>query len=347
MTIQEIDPIKDPRWAALLERHPRATIFHTPAWLEVLRRTYGYEPFALTTATSGEDLKNGLVACRVRSWLTGSRTVSLPFSDHCEPLVETEEEFGCLLSNLKAGLYVSRAKYLEVRRIMPLAGSSIDFEKVDGFCLHRLDLRSSVEELFRGFHRDCIQRKIQRAERETLNYEDGRSESLLTRFYRLLVQTRRRQQLPPQPPAWFRNLMEQMGDQLKIRLVSKDAEPVASILTLRYKDTLVYKYGCSDRKFSKLGGTHLLLWKAIQEAKSAGLTSFDLGRSDWDNHGLIAFKDRWGASRSVVSCLRYGPHSARRRLTSDWQTRLARRLFGHTPNALLPLTGSLLYRHLA
>jgi lipid II:glycine glycyltransferase (peptidoglycan interpeptide bridge formation enzyme) len=92
---------------------------------------------------------------------------------------------------------------------------------------------------------------------------------------------------------------------------------------------------------------HLLFWKAIQEAKSEQLSSFDLGRSDWENHGLIAFKDRWGASQSVVSCLRYSPHSAVRRATSTWQTRLARRLCGHTPNALLPLTGSLVYRHLA
>jgi hypothetical protein len=32
-----------------------------------------------------------LVFCRVRSWLTGRRSISLPFSDHCEPLVESHE----------------------------------------------------------------------------------------------------------------------------------------------------------------------------------------------------------------------------------------------------------------
>jgi hypothetical protein len=87
MIIHEIDPVQDPRWAVFIARHPQATIFHTPTWLEVLRRTYGYEPFALTTASLGEDLNNGLVACRVKSWFTGRRTVSLPLSDHCELLV--------------------------------------------------------------------------------------------------------------------------------------------------------------------------------------------------------------------------------------------------------------------
>ena len=33
-----------------------------------------------------EPLENGFLFCRVESWLTGRRLVSLPFSDHCEPL---------------------------------------------------------------------------------------------------------------------------------------------------------------------------------------------------------------------------------------------------------------------
>ena len=49
MTVWQIDPVQDPRWAVFIERHPGATVFHTPGWLEALRRTYGYEPAALTT----------------------------------------------------------------------------------------------------------------------------------------------------------------------------------------------------------------------------------------------------------------------------------------------------------
>ena len=49
-----LDPIRDPRWPELLNRHPGATVFHTPGWLEALRRTYGYEPGVLTTAEREE-----------------------------------------------------------------------------------------------------------------------------------------------------------------------------------------------------------------------------------------------------------------------------------------------------
>src|SRR2546430_5296635 len=90
--LYSLDPLEDPRWAEFVQRHPRASVFHTPGWLEALRRTYGYEPVVYTTSLPRAELTNGLVFCRVRSWLTGRRLVSLPFSDHCEPLVHNSEE---------------------------------------------------------------------------------------------------------------------------------------------------------------------------------------------------------------------------------------------------------------
>ena len=342
MTLRRIDPVEDPRWSLFLERDPRATVFHTPAWLEVLRRTYGYEPRALTTASPGHDLSNGLVFCGVRSWLTGCRIVSLPFSDHCEPLVENRQELEYLLCGLKTDLNAKKWKYVEIRPIKCFTepiGGMVESER---FWLHRLDLHPSLEELYHSLHKDCIQRKIRRAEREALTYEAGRSEALLGQFYRLLVLTRRRQHLPPQPWAWFLNLTACMGDNLKIRVVSKNAHPVASILTLRHKGTLVYKYGCSDDRLNSLGGMQMLIWKAIQEAKYEGLVSFDLGRSEWHNDGLVQFKDRWGAAKFPLTYWRY-PSSLH--TADDVGKTIAKHIFAHLPDSILPTAGRFLYRH--
>jgi len=343
MTVYKVDPLRDERWVAFLERHPGASVFHTPGWLEALRRTYGYESHVSTTSAPREDLRNGLVCCRIHSWLTGRRLVSLPFSDHCEPLVGGEEELASLLSSLKSHLH--RKEYVELRprlQVGALAGSEIGRT----FCFHLLDLRPSLETLYRNFHKDCVQRKIRRAEREGLTYEEGATETLLSQFYELMVQTRRRQLLPPQPIAWFRNLIVCTGKSLKIRLVYKHNQPVASILTLRYKDTLVYKYGCSDKAFSNLGGMHLLFWRAIQEAKGDGLEKFDLGRSDLDNPGLIDFKDRWGAQRSVLTYYRYGMSALTKASPAGWKVRFAKYAFARLPSFMLVSAGRLLYRHI-
>ena len=90
--IHDLSPLADPRWAQMLNSHSNASIFHSAGWLRALQTTYGYEPLAYTSAPPGTPLSNAVVFCRVNSWLTGKRLVSLPFSDHCEPLVDSVDQ---------------------------------------------------------------------------------------------------------------------------------------------------------------------------------------------------------------------------------------------------------------
>ena len=125
--------------------------------------------------------------------------------------------------------------------------------------------------------------------------------------------------------------------------------PVAGMLTLRYKDTLTYKYGCSDAQFNRLGGMHLLYWKSIQDAKNSGLRLFDLGRTDIDQPGLITFKNRWGATQSTLAYVRYfAPGSAAHVFDPYLRSRavaMVKRVFSHTPSGILSLVGNVLYKH--
>ena len=78
-------------------------MFHTPGWLEALHRTHGYRPVVLSTFARDQELRNAMVFCRVDSFLTGCRLVSVPFADHCEPLVDGPkdlEEFLRLMGEL-------------------------------------------------------------------------------------------------------------------------------------------------------------------------------------------------------------------------------------------------------
>ncbi len=341
--VYTIDPLRDPRWAEFISRHNSASVFHSPPWLEAVQRTYGYTPVVYTTSPPSSPLSNGIVLCQINSWLTGRRMVSVPFSDHCEPLLDSPSAAAAIVEELKDAVDAGKWKYVELRPTSELP--TLDGAVRSPACyLHMLDLRPSLEDLFRSFHKDCVQRKVRRAEREALVCESGNSERLLNAFYRLMVQTRRRHQLPPQPILWFRNLAACMGDRLQIRVAFKDGNEIASILTVQHKDVVVYKYGCSDTAFQNLGGTPFLFWKTIDEAKAAGLTCMDFGRSDADNPGLIAFKDRWGAKSSKLTYLRWSrkqvTDGARRRSSS-----IVKQLFALMPDAVLQATGRILYRH--
>ena len=347
----QIDPLTDPRWDRFLLQNSRASLFHSAPWLEALRRTYGYQPVAFTTSAPYEDLENALVFCRVESWLTGRRLVSLPFSDSCELLVNGATELGILLADLENRARREKWRYVEIRPLDSLQASEATTWpcSTQEYAYHKLDLSPDLNTLFRNFHRNSTQRKVRRAERERMEYREGTLD-LLDDFYYLLMITRKRHHIPPQPINWHRNLIACFGDALKIRMTFKDGRPIAGMLTLQYKDTMTYKYGGSDPDYNKFGSMHLLFWKAIQEAKNSRLKAFDFGRTDADQHGLITFKGRWGATQSRLIYLRYLlPGKAPGFLdpaTGNWKTQLAKNVFAHMPRSLLAAIGDRLYRHI-
>lgn len=348
--VYEIYPSKDPRWEGLLERHASASVFHSRPWLDALRKTYGYESLAYTTSAPGEPLRNALLFCRTESWLTGRRLVSLPFSDHCEPLLDHPEDWHIFAQKLRDESQTGKWRYIEMRPLgSPHVVSSLSYPSAR-YTLHRLNLKPDLKALFGAFHKDSIQRKIKRAKREGLVSQVGTSEPILDAFYRLLTITRRRHGVPPQPKAWFRNLIECFGPALQISIALKGQTPVAGMITLRHKKTLVYKYGGSDARYNNLGSIHSLYWEAIQQAKALGLEELDLGRSDSDQSGLIRFKSRWGASVSNLTYFRFAPSSEARHwfepMGNSWKVRAAQVFVGHLPARLLPGLGSLLYKHI-
>ena len=338
----EIDPLHDPRWKAFVASHPDASVFHQVEWLEALKSCYGYMPTALTLTPPQSPLENGLVYCRVQSKLTGTRIVSLPFSDHCEPLINTPEDLNAFAAHLAGSVQKNGWKYFELRPMLHIPDDKNNIGVSQSYYLHRLDLRPSEQLLFRKFHKDCIQRKIRRGER-SLRCEEGTSESLLQAFYKLMIKTRRRQGVPPQPLDWFRSVIATMGENAQIWVAFKGETPVSSNFTLTTKKTLVYKYGCSDSRFNNLGGTPLLFWNAIQRSRTAGIEELDMGRSDIANAGLVAFKEHWGAERSSVKYWRYPYRAAS--LNPERLIRYVKNVISIAPDRALMLLGNLLYRH--
>lgn len=344
MTVFRIDPLQDPRWKSLLAWHPDASIFHRVEWLQALKSSYGYTPFALTTSPPGSPLMDGLPVCEIRSPLTGRRFVSVPFSDHCQPLISDPRTISAFIHTLTECATAERQKYFEIRPITYQPNETPGLEISQSYHLHRLDLRPSLESLFKRFDKSSVQRKIRRAERESLRYEEGSSQKLLNFFYKLMIMTRRRHGLPPQPLKWFQALIASLGSDLKIRVAFKNDAAVASILTVAYKKTLVYKYGCSDLRYSNLGANILVFWHAIQDAKAQGIEELDMGRSDLENQGLAVFKENWGAQRSSLNYLRYPGQSAKP--GPEDLIKHVRSLVAIAPDISLVMLSNLFYRHI-
>lgn len=345
MNINIIDPLSDSRWDDLVACHPKSSAFHQRGWIEALARTYGYEPIALTTAAEGEPLTDGMVLCRVSSWITGTRMVSLPFADHCEPLLDDAGQLHEFINWLRVACEREHWRYVELRPMSRLQDPGCLLEHSGSYYFHQLDLSPKLERILGKLHKDSIQRRIRRAEKERLAYEVGRSEQLLNDFYRLMVRTRRRHGLLPQPRQWFRDLIQCMGDKVQIRLAKKDGLPVAAMFNLLHRSTVIYKYGCSDERFHHFGIMPFLFWRLIEESKASGAEQIDFGRSDREHQSLISFKDKFGTRRESLTYYRY-PVSETRKMSASWTFHMGQRLFPVLPDAVLSTAGGILYRHL-
>ena len=348
MRLYQADPISDSRWIEFIEAHSRASVFHSPAWLRALRVTYDYHPVVFTTSPPNQELRNGLVFCEVNSWLTGKRLVSLPFSDHCDPLCDSVQDLNFLLRHLQLSLKDEGWKYLEIRPSstnISRVEEGVEFSPAARHFLHILELSRDVNEIFRSLDKDSIQRRTIRADRAGLLEKCGSSDDILKDFYALFVTTRKRYSLPPIPYRWFKNLIQCLKEALKIRLAYRDGEPIAGILTLQFKETVYYKYGCSKGQFHRLGAMPWLLWKAIADAKSSGAAKFDLGRTDEGNRGLLRFKNHFVAHAQNLIYWKF-PHTRSPITESGWKIRVAKRMFSCMPERLLSLTGDLIYRHI-
>jgi len=121
--------------------------------MQALRATYGYEPVVFTNAVPGTALTNAIVFCRIKSFLTGSRLVSVTFADHCDPLVSSSSDLNNLLSHAEQTLASEACQYFELRC---LSSTPTHFEQRatgQSFAHRVLDLRTNIEILFRHFQR--------------------------------------------------------------------------------------------------------------------------------------------------------------------------------------------------
>jgi GNAT acetyltransferase-like protein len=340
--VYQVDPLSDPRWDPFIRAHPRATVFHTRGWLQALKLFYGYLPVAFTTSATHEEFGNAAVFCEVQTWLTPRRLVSLPFSDHCEPLVRDPQDAQAILSYLTR--HTRRWGYIEMRPRTGFPRSRPLLNKSESYCLHLLDLSADLETILHRMHADCVRRKIRRARREGVTCERGNSPQLLREFYDLQVATRRRHGVPPQPFGWFAALAHCLGEDFTIWAARRNGTPLASMITLGFRGQIVYKYGASDSAHHNLGSVPLLMWEIIEHAKTHGYRELDLGRSALDQEGLLRFKDNLGAQRMILDYQRY-PAGAGVTSPKKLGLRMGNWVLARTPDWLLVSVGELLYRH--
>ena len=285
-----------------------------------------------------------LPVMEVKSVLTGSRGVSLPFSDYCTPITDDKDQMDQLIRHTVEYGKAAGWKYLEFRgaTFLPLQTPSCT-----RFFTHYLPLTKDEDALFSKF-RSNTKRNIKKGLREQVVTSIENSWDGMDAFYGLHCQTRKKHGIPPQPKSFFRNIFKHIIQKSNgiIVIGSLRNKPVAGSVFLHFGNFATYKYGASDEAFHHLRPNNVIIWEAIKYYANKGFSGLDFGRTDIFNYGLANFKEGWGTKRDV---LHYHQYDLRHSVFVDHQKRIPAymlRLFRMLPIPLLQLFGNMLYRHI-
>jgi CelD/BcsL family acetyltransferase involved in cellulose biosynthesis len=333
----------DTRWMRFIEGHRDATVFHHPAWAELLVEAYRYRPSLLAQLDARGHIAVGIPVLEVHSRMTGRRLVSLPFTDHCPPLSRDERDLANFATALVRWQQAHALPAIDVHGTLPAVPG---VRQVSVGVRHILSLEQGSERLRSGFHQSVRQR-IKRAARDGLTARIGSALDDVEVFYRLHWTTRRRLGVPLQPRRFFDLLWRRIISQgLGFFVVVENAgSPIAANLFLGWNRNLIGKYSASDSRYWQLGPNNLMLWTGMLAGVERGYRSFDFGKSDLSNRGLRSFKSSFGSIEVPLDYAAIGDVPAR--AGSGLASRILAQVIRRSPPLVCRVSGELLYGHFA
>ena len=337
------NPLKDPDWDAKVKAFPEGSGFHSLQWTRVLQDSYGYIPCYLVFGD--RDAPAAIIPMmEIRSFLTGIRGVSLPFSDNCPPLLNGSADRKKVIDAIFS--YGRSAGWKEVE----FRGGDLLVDTLSPstwYYRHRLSLQHDSDSLFATL-RHSTRNNVRKAQKSGVVITKGRESEDMEKFYKLNVQTRKKHGLPPQPLSFFRKFHEHIiaPGQGSIVTAHYNGQCISGVICMEFGDTVILKYAAAAVDSLGVRPNNLLIWELIQRYRDEKFQTIDFGRTDPQNEGLRRFKNSWNVEETVFSYFKFDLEKNTSVAQHLYSTDIASAVFRVMPGPLLRLVGKVLYRHI-
>lgn len=345
VSLQIINPWEYKNWDDLVCLQKEYSFFHSSAWAQVICDSYNYNPLYFILINRKE-LQAVIPLVEVKSFLTGHRGVSLPFSDYCEPIMGQGIDATDVIDSIinygkKAGW-----DHIEFKTTKKFHNK---LEPSQYFYKHFLNLSENENTTFNSFH-EGTRRNIKRAIKNGVTTCTSHSFDSVKEFYRLHCITRKRQGIPPQPFYFFENIFKHVISKKKgfIVLASFEGNNIAASVYFNFHKKAYFKYGAFDKTYYDLRSSYLVMWEAIRWFCQNGFESICFGRTDMKNNGLLQFKRGWGTEENIII---YYNFNLKNNLNNNLQKNLniifpaSRLKLSFLPVSILKIIGLLFYKH--
>jgi serine/alanine adding enzyme len=292
LTIEVNPDISPEEWRTFVGSHPQGNYYHLPEWQAVLKESLGQKPYYVFARSPEGKLTGILPLFHLKSILTGSRLISLPFANACGPIADSPDTIEALVNRAKGLRDEMKCQYLEIRMTKPLSPS---LELNDYFSTYVVEL-SEPQAMWKKLDKR-VRWVVDKARKGGTVVKIDNSDKGLQAFYDLNLRTKRRLGVPAHTIGFFKAMRKHMNPYFRIYLAEVEGKVIAGALDLSFNGVVGYAYAASDSSYLQYYPNDAIAWQAIQDSSHEGFRQFDFGKTSSDNVGLAQFKKKWGAEK--------------------------------------------------
>jgi len=290
-SVPSVAPVAEgPALAAYLAQHDATTPFHDPRWCRAIEQGCGHGYHLLGATNDAGGLVGYLPLTHVRSRLFGDALVSSAFAVGGGIIADDAATAGAL-----ADAAWAIAQRLDVDSVELRGGTAPG------------DTWARDDATYAGFVADlaaddaaqllAIPRK-QRAEVRksldgSLTVGRGGDRDEGAAHYAVYAESVRNLGTPVFPRCLFSAVLKLFGEEADILTIYDGRNPVASVLSLYHRGTVMPYWGGGTAAARSLRANERLYYELMLHARRRGCTRFDFGRSKLGT-GAYTYKKNWG-----------------------------------------------------
>lgn len=344
MKFEIVENLDDNRIITFLNISTNSSVYHHPAWLKAITKTFGHKGFYIIIKKENDEIVGLVPITLIKSFITGKRILSLPFSTYCDPLLP-----GNLFNGLVSFLHENFRDYYKTEfRSLQKPELNIDNHTItSNYVTNILELKSSPDELLKSLPKTSIRQRIIRTEINKLTVRFDTSKQFLNILYLHISRLRINKNLPPLPYTFYHNILEELKkfNLVKIGIVEHSGITIGAALILLFKDKYYIEYSASSEEYLHLFPNHKLYWEIIKLAYLDNAKFVDFGRSLNYNQSLINFKKNWNSDTIPLHYIHI-PQSNIINSSNSILIKTLQKVNKILPRKIIEFEGKIIYPHL-
>jgi len=313
MEIKEINYQNKKVWENFVNHHPFGHLLQSWEWGEVLLKDkHQIKRFSLW---NGGNILISALVMKIplplgQSYFYIPRGPVLDWSKIISD-EKYQNAFKFILKGINLWGRKEKALFLRIDPEIPFQDAYLNFLKKLGFRKSKkepqpqrtifLDLKKSPEELLKNM-KSKTRYNIRLAQRKGIRIKEIKDETGIDIFYRLMLETSKRDKFYAHPKSHYQNLIKILGPKglAEILVAEYNNQPLAANIVSFFNQKSTYLHGASSNIYRNLMPTYLLQWFAILKAQKRNCLIYDFGgiaAEDEKNHswaGITRFKKGFG-----------------------------------------------------